>query len=181
MFAETEMSLIIRWHPGNDGDMIVVNVALTFAILQIHMAGQIVQQTEWLDRAEEVIDFRLPLPQQVKHYLEKPDSIDLEVNLQIQGTEFSRRVWLELAKIPFGQTITYKQLAERVGSGARAVANACRKNPFPGIIPCHRVVSVNGIGGFMGYSKGPFVELKRKLLQFESNEAQKICNKITLS
>jgi len=65
------------------------------------------------------------------------------------GTAFQQRVWAEIWRIPLGEVITYSELARRTGSGARAVANACGANKLPLIIPCHRVVAVNGLGGFM--------------------------------
>jgi len=68
-----------------------------------------------------------------------------------QGTALQRAVWLEIAKIPYGETISYSQLAERVGfpRAVRAVASACGANPVPLIIPCHRIVAKDGtLGGF---------------------------------
>ncbi len=81
------------------------------------------------------------------------------------GTKFEKRVYQELQKIPYGTTISYQELAKRVGSpkAFRAVGNANGKNPTAIIIPCHRVISKNGsIGGFSGG-----VEIKRKLLKLE--------------
>ena len=62
-----------------------------------------------------------------------------------RGTEFQKKVWLQIAKIPDGKVLSYKQLAVNIGrpNSARAVANACGANPFPGIVPCHRVVGSN--------------------------------------
>ena len=81
-----------------------------------------------------------------------------------QGTPFQRRVWQALLNIPYGETITYAQLARRIGSprAARAVGQANSVNPIAIIIPCHRVVAANGIGGYAG---GP--DIKRKLLALE--------------
>ena len=76
-------------------------------------------------------------------------------------------VWKEIAKIPSGQTRTYKELAENIGrpKSSRAVANACGKNPIPPRIPCHRVVRTDGkLGGYSG--KGG-IEQKRQLLKKE--------------
>ena len=76
-------------------------------------------------------------------------------------------VWKEIAKIPSGQTKTYKELAENIGrpKSSRAVANACGKNPIPPTIPCHRVIRTDGkLGGYSG--KGE-IEQKRKLLKKE--------------
>ena len=84
-----------------------------------------------------------------------------------EGSQFEIKVWNELKKIPFGETRSYKQIAINIGhpKAARAVANACGKNPKPIIIPCHRVIRTNGkIGGFSapGGSK-----TKRRLLAKE--------------
>jgi len=79
---------------------------------------------------------------------------------------FYQKVWKECAKIAKGKTLTYSQLAKKAGSpnGARAVGTAMKKNPFAPIVPCHRVVGSNGIGGFSG--KGG-VKGKIKLLKKE--------------
>ncbi len=80
------------------------------------------------------------------------------------GTKFQRAVWEGVSTIPRGEVLTYGELAERVGypGAARAVGQACGINPIPLLIPCHRVVASNGIGGF-----GSDIELKRKLLAAE--------------
>jgi len=89
-----------------------------------------------------------------------------EIIKRAKGTEFEKRVWREIAKIPYGETISYKELAGRVGKPKdyRAVANACGKNPVPIVVPCHRVVGSNGSLG--GYSGGG-VKNKRWLLAHE--------------
>ena len=86
-----------------------------------------------------------------------------------RGTEFQKKVWLQIAKIPDGKVLSYKQLAVNIGrpNSARAVANACGANPFPGIVPCHRVVGSNGYLG--GYSMKGGAAKKRALLAKESN------------
>ena len=80
------------------------------------------------------------------------------------GSPFQQRVWMQISAIPYGSTITYQELAEQAGSpkGARAAGMACGANPLPIIIPCHRVVAQNGIGGF-----GGGVALKKSLLNLE--------------
>lgn len=65
-----------------------------------------------------------------------------------RGTAFERRVWQALCEIPFGATRTYGVLAKAIGGEARAVGQACGANPIPVIIPCHRVLSAGGSGGF---------------------------------
>ena len=66
------------------------------------------------------------------------------------GTAYQRRVWDALRRIPFGQTATYGAIADEVGGSARSVGNANGRNPIPILIPCHRVVAANGIGGYSG-------------------------------
>ena len=73
--------------------------------------------------------------------------------MKLEGTNFQRTVWKEISKIPFGETRTYKDLAIAIGkpNSSRAVANACGKNPYPVIIPCHRVIRSDGkLGGYSG-------------------------------
>ena len=87
--------------------------------------------------------------------------------MKLDGTEFQIRVWNELKKIPKGETRTYKEIAELIGkpNAARAVANACGKNPYPITIPCHRVIRSDG--GLGGYSGEGGIEQKRLLLKNE--------------
>jgi methylated-DNA-[protein]-cysteine S-methyltransferase len=90
-----------------------------------------------------------------------------ELPLCLQGTAFQQRVWQALRAIPCGEVRTYGELAARLGSGARAVGNACRHNPVPVIVPCHRVVGAAGIGGYAGRTAGRELERKRWLLRHE--------------
>ena len=83
-----------------------------------------------------------------------------------RGTPFQQRVWQAISAIPRGQVLTYADIAAQIGSGARAVANACGANNLPIIVPCHRVVAKNGLGGFMqGNADG--LKVKRWLLEHE--------------
>ncbi|MCU7842866.1 MAG: methylated-DNA--[protein]-cysteine S-methyltransferase [Candidatus Thiodiazotropha sp. (ex Monitilora ramsayi)] len=90
-----------------------------------------------------------------------------DLDLLLRGTPYQKRVWRALQSIPAGETLTYGELAARIGSGARAVGNACRTNPCPLVIPCHRVVAANGLGGFAGERSGRKLEIKRWLLRHE--------------
>jgi len=84
------------------------------------------------------------------------------------ATDFQKMVWEEIDKIPYGKTVTYKDIAEKIGkpNASRAVANACGQNPTPVIRPCHRVICSNGDIG--GYSAPGGAIAKRKLLEKES-------------
>jgi len=94
---------------------------------------------------------------------------DFGVALDLEGTEFQKRVWEELKKIPFAETISYAELAKRVGSanGFRAVGAANGANPIAIVVPCHRVI--NADGGIGGY--GGDVWRKRWLLEHERRVA----------
>ena len=85
----------------------------------------------------------------------------------LNGTKFQKKVWLELSKIPKGETRTYKEIAIAIGHplAVRAVANACGKNPHPIKIPCHRVIRSDGKLG--GYSAPGGIAAKRRLLKEE--------------
>ena len=101
---------------------------------------------------------------QIEQYLEgKRQSFDLP--LAPEGTQFQRRVWIEIARIPYGETLTYAQLAARAGApgSARAAGAATGRNPISIIVPCHRVIASNG--SLTGYAGG--LERKTKLLEIE--------------
>ena len=85
------------------------------------------------------------------------------------GTPYQRRVWLALQQIPVGEVRTYGELSAELKSSPRAVAQACRANPLPILIPCHRVVSASGLGGYMGKKSGTELEIKRWLLHHEGH------------
>lgn len=89
--------------------------------------------------------------------------------LIFKGTPFQKRVWQVISAIPRGNVMTYNDIAREIGSGARAVANACGANHLPLVVPCHRVVAKKGLGGFMqGNPKG--LEVKRWLLKHEGHD-----------
>jgi methylated-DNA-[protein]-cysteine S-methyltransferase len=76
------------------------------------------------------------------------------------GTVFQQRVWRALCEIPMGETRTYGELAKALGSAPRAVGQACRRNPTPILVPCHRVISVSGLGGYDGVGEGAEDDIK---------------------
>ena len=88
-------------------------------------------------------------------------------------TPFQRRVYMELLNVPAGATITYGELARRIGCrSAQAVGQALKRNPFAPEVPCHRVVAAGGsIGGYFGKRDGEMIERKRKLIEEEQESA----------
>jgi len=103
---------------------------------------------------------------QLAAYLANPAYV-FDLPLALDGTPFRRRVWQALCAIPPGETLSYGELALRLGSAPRAVGQACGANPIPLVIPCHRVVAKNGLGGFMNHRVGDPLAIKRWLLHHE--------------
>jgi methylated-DNA-[protein]-cysteine S-methyltransferase len=114
------------------------------------------------------------LRDEVKEYLRKKRTV-FNVPLAPDGTDFQRRVWLTAAKIPYGTTCSYGELAKKVGSpnAARAVGQTMRSNPIGIVIPCHRVIASDGtIGGFGGGTDDETLNVKREMLEFEGYRFQ---------
>jgi len=109
---------------------------------------------------------------QIERYREDPDA-KFDLPLMIRGTEFQRRIWEAMCGIPRGRTLTYGELARKLGEegsdAPRAVGQACGDNLLPIVIPCHRVVAASGVGGFGHSTGGYLLEAKRWLLMHESS------------
>jgi len=123
------------------------------------------------DEQEEIIEknetalLKEAIKQLNEYFDGKRSSFDLK--LQLQGTEFQKKVWNALIEIPFGETRSYGEIAKIIGNekASRAVGMANNKNPIPIIVPCHRVIGANG--KLVGYAGG--VDIKEKLLNIEKN------------
>lgn len=124
------------------------------AIVRLRWGGGADDATPLLDAAR---------AQLAEYFSGRRQNFDLPV--EPRGGAFERAVWAELAKIPYGRTLTYGDLAARVGGVARAVGGACGANPIPIVIPCHRVLAAGG--GMGGFSAPGGVETKRRLLELE--------------
>ena len=130
-----------------------------------------------------LIDFLEPRPEitpstplaaetvrQLKAYLADPN-FTFALPLKPAGTIFQRRVWTEISAIPAGETRFYGQLAKNLKNAPRAVGQACGANPYPVVVPCHRVVATGGgLGGFARERGGFLIEVKRWLLRHEGRE-----------
>lgn len=112
--------------------------------------------------------FAKKIAAQIQSYLDDPQYY-FDVCLPEVGTVFQRRVWSAISKIPCGQVLTYGDLAKQLNSAPRAIGQACGANYFPIIIPCHRVVAANSLGGFAHdkNAQGFYVNVKRWLLKHE--------------
>ena len=104
---------------------------------------------------------------QLHAYLKQPDFV-FGLSLKPSGTIFQRRVWEQIAAIPCGITRTYGEVAKSLSNAPRAVGQACGANPFPLVVPCHRVIATGGgLGGFSRHGGGFLLDVKRWLLAHE--------------
>jgi len=108
------------------------------------------------------------LCRQVEAYFSDPE-FAFDIPLQLRGTPFQKQVWAKISQIPRGRTRQYGEIASDLHSAPRAVGQACGSNPVPIVIPCHRVVSRAGLGGFMHHGEGEPLSIKRWLLDHESD------------
>ena len=112
-----------------------------------------------------------PLLKHIQHELIQwftHPAFSFTIPLTLTGTPFQKTVWDALRQIPCGQTLTYSELATMLQSSPRAIGNACRANPIALIVPCHRVVAKQGLGGYMGATSGERLHIKTQLLAHES-------------
>ncbi|MDU0204951.1 methylated-DNA--[protein]-cysteine S-methyltransferase [Paenibacillus sp. MAH-36] len=105
--------------------------------------------------------------QQLEEYF-RGERLKFDGELDLQGTDFQKKVWSALLDVPYGETATYKHIAEAIQSpkAVRAVGGANNKNPIPVIIPCHRIIGVSG--DLVGYAGG--LDMKIHLLDLEREE-----------
>ena len=108
--------------------------------------------------------FKIIINQLNEYFFEGRKNFSIQYRLPFTG--FRSEVFKEMIKIPYGECVTYSYLAKKVGNpkAYRAVGSSCGKNPLPLVVPCHRVVSKSGLGGFTGG-----LDIKRFLLELESN------------
>jgi len=106
---------------------------------------------------------------QLERYRNDPDT-KFELPVTVVGSDLQRGVWDAMCAIPRGSTRTYGELARELGADARAIGQACGDNRLPIVIPCHRVVAADGIGGFGHATGGYLLEVKRWLLMHEAPE-----------
>ena len=154
--------------PSSQHDNVVINVP--FGAVGIHLKTDYVVGIELFSSQQEAREatsqFGKYLAHQISQYFQQANS-KLYIPYALAGTPFQKRVWGAISNIPAGEVLTYSELAQRVGSGPRAVANACGANKIPLLVPCHRVVAKKGLGGFMQGVEGG-LKIKEWLLAHES-------------
>lgn len=128
--------------------------------------GKIVRITneDYRVHKEEVNEVLIDAVKQLEEYF-NGKRFEFDLDMEVNGTPYMLKVWEELQKIPYGETITYQELARRVGNikGARSAGGACGKNNIMIVIPCHRVIGKNG--KLTGYAGG--INIKAQLLELE--------------
>ncbi|MFZ1640745.1 MAG: methylated-DNA--[protein]-cysteine S-methyltransferase [Candidatus Contendobacter sp.] len=145
-------------------------IATPLGRIGIRMAGDAVNELDYLpadapeqpptDAATQMVI------EQLEAYFRDP-RYRFTAPLAPAGTTFQRRVWAALQAIPAGTVLTYGELARQLDTAARAIGGACRNNPAPILIPCHRVVGRQGLGGYAGAVTGDPLGIKRWLLRHE--------------
>ena len=145
-------------------------IATPIGMIGIRMAGEAVSELDYLpadapERAPTDVATQAVVVQ-LQGYFHDP-RIPVTVALLPEGTTFQQRVWKALRTIPAGTVLTYGELAARLGTAARAIGGACRSNPISILVPCHRVVARQGLGGYAGEVSGDPLNVKRWLLRHE--------------
>lgn len=137
--------------------------------LRVHLDADAITAIDYLWHAQLSTNSQKPTfaVSLLERYFQGEEPLRLEQWLRPAGTPFQLRVWERLQQIPPGEVKTYGALARELGSFARAVAGACRANPIPILIPCHRVIAATGYGGYLGKTGGKELAIKQWLLQHE--------------
>lgn len=147
-----------------------------FARLGLRFDGEALSSIEFIESSVECdrssvhadLACQMLACQQIKDYCEnKLPGMMFNLPVRMQGTVFQKKVWQLLQGIPAGELVTYGELAKQLNSSARAVGNACRCNPVPVVVPCHRVVAKNHSGGYSGETSGRMLDIKNWLIEHE--------------
>jgi methylated-DNA-[protein]-cysteine S-methyltransferase len=141
-----------------------------FAVLGIRTVGERVTDIEYLPPGAATLAPLTALAErtcrEIERYLDDPEYLP-DVPFEYAGTTFQCRVWQQISAIPAGTTLTYTDVARALKTAPRPVGGACGANRIPIVIPCHRVIGANGIGGFMRGAAEPSLKIKRWLLRHE--------------
>jgi len=150
-------------------------VPAPFGALGVRVRGDAVHEIAFLPKGTLAVEPRSPsaavTARALTSYL-RDARTRFDLPLASEGTPFQRRVRAAMARIPVGETRTYGALAQELGSSARAVGQACGENPLPVVVPCHRVVSASGLGGFAHRTDGFLLDVKRWLLAHEARAVE---------
>jgi len=155
-------------------DSYAARMATPFAVLGIRTTGDTLTGIEYLPRGAATLAPLNRLTErvcrQIERYLDDP-RFRFDLPFDYRGTDFQCRVWRAISGIPSGRTLTYVDIARRLRTAPRPVGGACGANRIPLVVPCHRVLGANGLGGFMNARSGFPLEVKRWLLRHEGVSA----------
>ena len=139
----------------------------------VHFIGEALTQLDYLPPTTPLTrdpDQRAKhLANELSHYTQHPEHV-FDLLFIPQGTPFQLRIWHALLAIPAGRPVSYGALAIQLNTAPRAIGQACGANPLPLVIPCHRVIAANGLGGFMHAASGAPLDIKAWLLRHERGE-----------
>ena len=148
----------------------IINSPIGFLGILINDSHTNITRIDFLNKKHALKSSTIPLINQAIKELEKyfnnPHHI-FTTPIQASGTALQQKIWSAMQKIPVGKTLSYSDLAEKIKTSPRVIGNACRANPIPLIIPCHRIVAKNHLGGFAGEIAGELINMKTWLLQHE--------------
>ena len=149
------------------------DVVIEFPKMKVGVAtrdGRVVE-IKYLPPSVPALPAKNPLAERAARQLERyradPDA-KFDLPVAVEGTPLQRAVWDAMCAIPRGRTRTYGDIARELGADARDIGQACGDNRLPIVIPCHRVVAANGLGGFAHATSGYLIEVKRWLLAHEA-------------
>ncbi|CCE22455.1 MULTISPECIES: methylated-DNA--[protein]-cysteine S-methyltransferase [Methylotuvimicrobium] len=166
------MPFIVHWVSECQGAKNIRILQTPAGKLSVQRCGEVICGIDWLPGGPVMVSSLDNDDKQsfdpVENYWREPNAI-VELKLLRRGSPFVQTVQDALLRIPFGTTLTYKDLAKVLDSAPRAVGGACRRNDYPLIVPCHRVVSVTGPGGYSGQTQGESMAVKLQLLAFEAS------------
>ena len=167
------MPFVIQWTPHCAGPENVLTFNTPAGDLLVAMSGNTITRADWLiappDASKALAaTANHPLQQLLSSYWQNPHA-SITIELLEQGSSYRRKVWQQLSATALGETLSYAALASQIGSAARPVGNACRDNPYPLFIPCHRVIAANGLGGYCGQTQGGLMTIKARLLAYEAS------------
>ena len=151
-------------------DSYTARIATPFAVLGVRSTGERLTGIAYLPKGAATLApvdrFAARVCRQLERYLEDRE-FRFDLPFEYRGTAFQCKVWRAISRIPSGRTLTYLDIAKQLGTAPRPVGGACGANRIPLVIPCHRVLGANGIGGFMNATSGYPLEVMRCLLRHE--------------
>jgi methylated-DNA-[protein]-cysteine S-methyltransferase len=141
-----------------------------YAVLAIYTQREQLTAIEYLPTGAATLKpvdaFSREVCRQLDAYFADPD-FRFDIPYAVCGTDYQQRVWDAVRAIPRGCMMSYQEVARQMGSAPRPVGTACGANRIPLLIPCHRVIASNGLGGFMHARAGEPLQIKRWLLRHE--------------